>query len=157
MAEKTDYQALFVGKELDDDKLRKTFREHLMNWHNEFTTPYWDCGFVNWLIYEGTIGPCGLMVDSIDRCFVKLHADGAGVQQEGICLTARFKVPTDSFTKDELAKMIGPTKYTEHGPSFRFEWFPKSTDRRVQPCYIEELEWYYDSSYDESDYADNED
>lgn len=52
---KVNYMKRWVGQELDDESVRKRFIRHLKKWHNEFTTPWWDCGFNRWLVYECTI------------------------------------------------------------------------------------------------------
>lgn len=48
----------------------------------------------------------------------------------------------------DLVKMIGPHRYHKNGPVCRFEWFPRLDDRRITPCHIVRLEWWYDESYD---------
>lgn len=151
---KTDYLKRWVGKDFNRDRTRKRFIEHLKGWHNEFTTPYWRSAFIDWLVYEATIHPCGLRVKSITEDFVTLCAHCAGVQTEGICLDATFKVPTDRFKTVDLVKMIGPHRYHRHGPVMRFEWFPKLTDPRIDPKYITELAWWYDNYYDETENGD---
>ena len=77
---KVNYQKRWVGQELNDDATRKKFIRHLKRWHNEFATPWWDCGFNRWLVYECTIHPCGLSVESIAEGVVTLFADCTGVQ-----------------------------------------------------------------------------
>ena len=140
----------WVGADLDNEANRRKFIRFLKGWHNEMTTPYWDTPFVNWLIYECTIHPCGLRVESITEDFVTLCAHCAGVQTEGICLDATFKVPTRMFKTPDLVKMIGPYRYHKNGPAMRFEWFPGMNDKRVGPEHIAELAWWYDESYDET-------
>ena len=147
---RVSYQKRWVGQELDDPAVRKKFIRHLKRWHNEFTTPYWKSQFIDWLVYESTIQPCGLSVESIDSSFVTLCAHCAGVQTEGICLDAVFKVPVRIFHTADLVKMIGPYRYYKHGPACRFEWFPKMDDKRILPCYITERRWWYDESEDEN-------
>ena len=146
-----DYVKRWVGKDFDDDAVRRRFIRHLMSWHNEFTTPYWKSDFNDWLIYEGTIKPCGLRVESITEDFVTLLANCAGVQTDGICLDATFKVPTTDFTVSELVTMIGPFRYHRNGPAVRFTWYPRIRDGRIKPCYITELVWWYDGFYNEGD------
>ena len=148
---KVNYQKRWVGQELDDDAVRKRFIRHLKKWHNEFTTPWWDCDFNKWLVYECTINPCGLKVDSIAEDVVTMRAQCDGVQTEGICLEATFKVPTKLFKTPDLVKMIGPYRYHKNGPAIRFEWFPKMNDQRIDPVYITEMAWWYDEFYDESE------
>lgn len=147
---KVNYQKRWVGKELDDSDVRKKFIRHLKRWHNEFTTPWWGCDFNKWLVYECTISPCGLQVDSIARDAVTLCAHCDGVQTEGICLDVTFKVPMKLFKTPDLVKMIGPYRYHNNGPAMRFEWFPKMDDPRINPIYITEMSWWYDEFYDES-------
>lgn len=48
---KVNYLKRWVGQDLDDEFTRKRFIRHLKRWHNEFTTPWWDCGFNRWLVY----------------------------------------------------------------------------------------------------------
>lgn len=145
-----DYVKRWVGKDLNDDRTRKRFVYHLKGWYNKFTTPYWKNPFIDWLVYESTIRPCGLSVESIDEAVVTLRAHCAGVQTEGICLDAIFKVPTTEFTTSDFVKMIGPYRYHKHGPACRFEWFPRSNDKRISPCHIAELRWWYDEHEDEN-------
>ena len=147
---KVNYQKRWVGQELDDDAVRKRFIRHLKKWHNEFTTPWWDCGFNRWLVYECTIHPCGLGVESIAEDTVTLCAHCAGVQTEGICLDVTFKVPTKLFKTPDLMKIIGPYRYHKNGPEMRFEWFPRINDQRIDPVYITEMAWWYDEFYEES-------
>ena len=68
---KVNYQKRWVSQELDDPAVRKKFIRHLKRWHNEFTTLYWKSQFIDWLVYESTIQPCGLSVESIDSSFVR--------------------------------------------------------------------------------------
>lgn len=140
----------WVGQDLDADDVRSRFLRQLRRSPKGFTTPYWNNGFINWLVYECTINPCGLRVKSIEELFVTLCAHCAGVQTEGICLDATFKVPTRMFKTPDLVKMIGPYRYHKNGPVCRFEWFPRRDDRRIAPCHIVQLEWWYDESYDET-------
>lgn len=147
---KVNYLKRWVGQELDNPVVRKRFIRHLKRWHNEFTTPYWSCEFIDWLIYECTIHPCGLRVESITEDFVTMCAHCAGVQTEGICMDATFKVPTDEFKTPDLVKMIGPYRHHKHGPATRFEWFPRPDDPRIHESYITELAWWYDESEDET-------
>lgn len=148
---KVDYLKRWVGQELNDDATRKGFVRHLKRWHNEFTTPYWKSDFNDWLIYDCTIHPCGLSVESIDEMFVTLCAHCVGVQTEGICLDATFKVPTRMFKTPDLVKMIGPYRYHKHGPACRFAWYPRMDDRRISACHITELRWWYDECEDETE------
>ena len=148
---KVNYQKRWVGQELDDDATRKKFIRHLKRWHNEFTTPYWKSDFNDWLIYDCTVHPCGLQVDSIAKDFVTLCANCEGVQTEGICLDVTFKVPTKLFKTQDLVKMIGPYRYHKNGPAMRFEWFPEMDDPRINPIYITEMSWWYDEFYDEKE------
>lgn len=148
---KINYQKRWVGQELDDDAVRKKFIRHLKKWHNEFTTPYWKSDFIDWLIYDCTIHPCGLSVESIDEMFVTLCAHCAGVQTEGICLDATFKVPTRMFKTPDFVKMIGPYRYHKHGPACRFAWFPRADDERISARHITELRWWYDECEDETE------
>ena len=148
---KVDYQKRWVGQELDDPFVRKIFIRHLKRWHNEFTTRWWDCGFNQWLVYECTINPCGLKIDSIAEDVVTMRAHCDGIQTEGICLEATFKVPTKLFKTSDLVKIIGPHRHHKNGPATRFEWFPKLDDPRINPIYITEMSWWYDESYDESE------
>lgn len=147
---KVNYVKRWVGQDLDDAAVRKKFIRHLKRWHNEFTTPYWKSAFIDMLVYEFTIHPCGLRVETIDESFVKLRAHAAGVQTEGICLDAAFMAPTTEFRTPDLVKMIGPYRYCKHGPAMRFEWFPRLDDPRINPKYITELTWWYDEFYDET-------
>lgn len=147
---KVNYQKRWVGQELDDDAVRKRFIRHLKRWHNEFTTPWWDCKFNKWLVYECTINPCGVHVESITEGAVTLSARCSGAQTEGICLEATFMVPLAMFQVPDLMKMIGPYRYSKNGPVTRFEWFPKMGDMRIDPVYITEMAWWYDEFYDES-------
>lgn len=148
---KIDHLKRWVGSEFDDDAVRARFVRHLKRWHNEFTTPYWKSNFNDWLIYECTIGPCGLSVEHIDMSYVTLCAHCAGVQTDGICLDAVFRVPTQEFRTQDLVKMIGPYRYHKNGPAMRFEWFPRVTDKRISPCHISELRWWYDGTNDETE------
>ena len=147
---KTNHQRRWVGRELDDDAVRKRFIRHLKRWHNEFTTPWWDCGFNRWLVYECTIGPCGLRVDSIAEDVVTLIADCSGVQTEGICLEVTFRVPTKLFKTPDFVKMIGPYRHHRNGPATRFGWYPSLGDPRIDPVYVTEMAWWYDEFHDES-------
>ena len=153
---KVNYQKRWVGQELDDSVVRKKFIRHLKRWHNEFTTPWWDCGFNKWLVYGATIQPCGLHVESIAEGVVTLTADCTGVQTEGICLEVTFRVPTTMFQTPDLMKMIGPYRYQKNGPVTRFKWFPENDDPRINPIYITEMAWWYDPVYDESVKEDND-
>lgn len=153
---KVNYMKRWVGQELDDNAVRKKFIRHLKRWHNGFTTPWWDCGFNKWLVYGATIQPCGLIVESIAEGVVTLVADCTGVQTEGICLEATFKVPTKLFKTQDLVKMIGPYRYHKNGPAMRFEWFPEMDDPRINPIYITDMAWWYDPVYDESAEEDND-
>lgn len=148
---KVDYLKRWVGQELNDDATRKRFIRHLKRWHNEFTTPYWKSDFNDWLIYDCTVHPCGLSVESIDEMFVTLCAHCAGVQTEGICLDATFKVPTRLFKTPDLVKMVGPYRYHKHGPACRFAWYPRMDDKRISACHITELRWWYDECEDETE------
>ena len=147
---KVNYQKRWVGQELDDPVVRKKFIRHLKKWHNEFTTPWWDCGFNKWLVYGATIQPCGLSVESIAEGVVTLIADCTGVQTEGICLEATFRIPTTMFQTPDLMKMIGPYRYHKNGSAMRFEWFPRMDDKRISACHITELRWWYDECEDET-------
>lgn len=80
-----------------------------------------------------------------------LCAHCEGVQTQGICLDAIFKVPTAYFTMADFVKMIGPYRYHKHGPACRFEWFPRLNDPRIGDKNIVELRWWYDGSYDDSE------
>ena len=148
---KIDYLERWVGQELNDDATRKRFIRHLKRWHNEFTTPYWKSDFNDWLIYDCTVHPCGLSVESIDEMFVTLCAHCVGVQTEGICLDATFKVPTRMFKTPDFVKMIGPYRYHKHGPACRFAWFPRADDERISARHITELRWWYDECEDETE------
>lgn len=148
---KVNYQKRWVGQELDDPTVRKKFIRHLKKWHNEFTTPWWDCGFNRRFVYERAIHQCGLRVDLISEDAVTLYVNCAGVQTtEGICLCVTFKVPTKLFKTPDLVKMIGPYRYHKNGPAMRFEWFPKKNDPRINPIYITEMEWWYNELYDQT-------
>lgn len=139
----------WFGLELDDDGSRAAMLRSLKRRAKPVTTPYWKSGFVDWLVYEGTIRPCGLHVESIDEEKVTLCAHCVGVQTEGICLDATFEVPTADFDTKDIVRMVGPYRYHKHGPACRFEWFPRVTDPRVGSANITELEWWYDPFYDE--------
>lgn len=141
----------WFGLELDDSVHRGKMVRSLKRHGKPVTTPYWNSDFVNWLIYECTIHPCGLHVESIDEEKVTLCAHCAGVQTEGICLDATFEVPTRMFFTPDFVKMIGPYRYHKHGPACRFAWYPRVSDPRVDPKYITELEWWYDPSEDETE------
>ena len=153
---KVNYMKRWVGQELDDESVRKRFIRHLKKWHNEFTTPWWDCGFNKWLVYGATIQPCGLRVESIAEGIVTLIADCTEVQTEGICLEVTFRIPTTMFQTPDLMKMIGPYRYQKNGPVTRFKWFPENDDPRINPIYITDMAWWYDSRYDESVKEDND-
>lgn len=148
---KVNYRKRFVGQELDDSTVRNSFIRHLKICHDKFTTPWWDCEFNRWLVYEATIYPCGVRVVSIARDFVTLCADCDGVQKEGICLEITFKVPTRMFDTNDLLKMIGPYQYHRKCLMTKFEWFPSISDPRINPKYITKMSWWYDEFHDESD------
>ena len=143
-------QPKWFGLELDDDANRDILLRSLKRRRDCVTTPYWNSNFVNWLIYECTIHPCGVSVESIDKEVVTLCAHCEGVQTQGICLDAIFKVPTADFTMADFVKMIGPYRYHKHGPAFWFEWFPRLNDTRIGDKNIVELRWWYDGFYDDS-------
>lgn len=115
------------------------------------TTPFFADPFVDWLIYDCTIGPCGLRLESIEEDVVTFEANCSGVQTQGICLSATFRIPTKEFTTADFVKMIGPYRYHKHGPVCRFEWFPQLDDPRLTGENVTELEWWYDDYYDEED------
>lgn len=147
----------WVGQELDDEDVRKRFRRALMRARANFNrpgrklgtasvfTPYWKSDFIDWLVYEGTLNPCGARVESITPDFVTFEANCSGVQSEGICLDATFMIPTSEFTRSQLKQMVHD-----------FEWYPcEGTPNGVtygpfdKTEYITELEWWYDGSYDD--------
>lgn len=141
----------WFGLELNDAVYRAIMLRSLKRRAKPVTTPYWKSDFVDWLVYECTIRPCGLRVGSIDEEKVTLCAHCAGVQTEGICLDATFEVPTADFGTKDFARMIGPYRYHRHGPACRFEWYPDVSDPRVAPDKITELDWWYDPSKDETE------
>ena len=147
-------QHKWFGLELDEDANRDILLRSLKRRRDCVSTPYWNSDFVNWLIYECTIHPCGVHVESIDEEVVTLCAHCEGVQTQGICLDAIFKVPTADFTMADFVKMIGPYRYHKHGPAFRFEWFPRLNDTRIGYKNIVELRWWYDGFYDDSEDED---
>lgn len=147
-------QPKWFGLELDKDSNRNILLRSLKRRRDCVSTPYWNSDFVNWLIYECTIHHCGVSVESIDNEVVTLCAHCAGVQTQGICLDAIFKVPTADFTMADFVKMIGPYRYHKHGPACRFEWFPRLNDPRIGDKNIVELRWWYDGFYDDSEDED---
>lgn len=134
----------WFGKDLDDDAVRRRFRKALRRCGEPYRTlytPYWQSDFNDFLIFGGTLVPCGAMVDSIDPDATWLTVDCAGVQTEGICLVARFRIPTTAFTRREL-----------EGMTYGFEFHPAPV--RVEEVFTREritgLEWRYDPMYDEN-------
>lgn len=125
--------------DFNDRAIRKRFVRHLKRRNDKLTTPWWESSFNMWLVYEATIHPVGLELESIDRWFVTLHANCEGVQSEGICLKATFKIPLREFKLGELLKMIES-----------FQWFPDDADHRIAPEFITELSWWYDAFYDDT-------
>lgn len=130
----------WVNQNFDDDEVRRKFRRALCRL-KEFATPYWKSDFIDWLIYEGTIHPCGVKVMEISPTYCTFEANTSGVQSEGICLIAEFKIETCKFTRKELAQMVRG-----------FEFYPKG--KRLMALFdaknITNLTWFYDRSYDET-------
>lgn len=130
----------WFDRNFDDDKVRRKFRRALRR-RKELVTPYWKSDFIDWLIYEGTIYPCGVKVKEISPTYCTFEANSSGVQSEGICLIAKFKIETCKFTRKELEYMVHD-----------FEISPAGT--RLMALFdtenITNLTWFYDRSYDET-------
>lgn len=131
----------WVDQDFDDEKVRRKFRRAL-RCRKELVTPYWKNSFNDWLIYEGTIIPCGVKVKEVSPTYCTFEADSSGVQSEGICLIAEFKIETYRFTRKELAQMVHD-----------FEFYPEG--KRLMALFdtknITSLTWFYDGSYDDSE------
>lgn len=143
------YSPEWAGQDLDNDVVLAKFARRLKANPGGIVTPYWRCRLTDWLIYDTTIRNCGMRVESIDSAFVTLSAHCAGIRTDGICLDAVFKIPTRSFKTPDLVKIIGPHRYHKNGPACWFTWFPAEDDRRISPCNILELVWWYDETRDE--------
>lgn len=131
----------WFGPEFDDEGNRRKLRRSLRRRAKGYTTLYWNSDFIDWLVYEGTIFPCGPKVKSVTPDFCTFEADAAGVQSEGICLTAVFKVETVKFTRCELKQMVHDFEFSASGERL-CALFPTET--------IVRLEWHYDGAYDET-------
>lgn len=145
-----DFPCGFPRTNLDNHTRR------LANWlkkniKGSCVTPFIVDPFVDWLIYDCTVFPCGLRLESIEEDVVTFEANCSGVQTQGICLSATFRIPTKDFAAEDFVKMIGPYRYCKDGPVCRFTWFPESGDPRLTAENITELEWWYDEFYDEGD------
>lgn len=158
----------WVGQELDDEGVRKRFRRALMRARANFNrsgrklgaasifTPYWKSDFIDWLVFEGTLNPCGARVESITPDFVTFGVDCSGVQTEGVCLDATFVIPASEFTGPQLMQMVHDFGHYPCGEKLIYETGNPSPVAKVitygpfdNTEYITELEWWYDGSYDE--------
>lgn len=147
----------WVGVEFDDDGARADFRRRLMRYAAEFNrgarktdglrTPYWRSSFNDWMLYDCTLAVCGCVCVARDAGSCTFEVEAAGCQEEGICVRATLTIPTSEFTAEQLLEIVPgcgeyyPAVKTRKGLSFGpFE----------RQEYINGLEWWYDSSYDEA-------
>lgn len=131
----------WIDQDFDDEKVRWDFRRALRR-RKELVTPYWKSSFNDWLVYKGAIFPCGVKVKEISSTYCTFEADSSGVQSEGICLIAEFRIETYRFTRKDLTQMVRG-----------FEFHPKG--ERLMALFdtknITSLTWFYDGSYDDSE------
>lgn len=132
----------WFGLEIDDEGNRRKLRRSLRRRAKGYTTLYWKSDFIDWLVYEGTVFPCGLKVKEITPDFCTFVADATGVQSEGICLVATFVVATAKFTRCELKQMVHDFEFSASGKRLG-ALFPTET--------IAKLEWHYDGAYDDTE------
>lgn len=157
----------WVGIELDEPAERKKFRKALMRANTEHNrkkrkgfsifTPYWESTFIDWLIYECTLAVCGCVCTEKNNEWCEFEVNASGCQSEGICLEAKFVIPTKEFTKAELKEIVPgcgeyyPGKKTRikkagkptYGTTFGPFGFPEK--------YCTRIEWWYDNDYDEQE------
>ena len=150
-----DNKGPWFGKDFDDKRARGCLRRALMRRAKEYAkgkredpslvTPYWKSDFNDWMLYESTIKCCGVVCVERDDDLCVFEADTSGVQNEGICMIARFEIPTREFTKRQLKDIV---------PSCG-EYFPERTKRVdgkwqtgygpfENEKYIKSLSWWYD-------------
>lgn len=163
----------WLGVELDELAERKKFRRALMRANAEFMrkdrkdasiyTPYWHSDFIDWLIYDCTLAVCGCVCTEKNNEWCEFEVNSSGCQTEGICLDAKFVIPTKEFSKAELAEIVPgcgeyyPARKTRvkkagkpaYGTTFGPFGFPEK--------FCDHIEWWYDAYYDESDNNDNND
>lgn len=149
--------ARWVGLEFDYDCDRAKFRRQLMRYAAEFNrgrratnglvTPYWRSSFNDWMIYECTLAVCGCACVERDDSTCTFEAEAAGCQEEGVCVRATFVMPARAFTREQLREIVPgcgeyyPAARTRKGLAFGPFAYRK---------FITKLEWWYDSSYDDS-------
>lgn len=146
----------WVGKQFDDDEVRRKFRKVLMERARKHRkdrdsqqcvlTPYWHSDFNDWLIYESTVKCCGVVCTERNDEVCLFEADTTGVQTEGICCVAHFEIPTREFTPKQLKEIVPgcgeyfPLKeWRLPGGIWRIDYGPFSN-----PAYVKRLEWWYD-------------
>lgn len=146
--------------DFDDDGSRAKFRRALMRRAadcahgrratREILTPYWESGFNDWLLYEGTLAVCGAVCTERTDGYCTFEADASGVQSEGICMLATFVIPTREFTDSQLAGIVpGCGEYHPLGRRclgdgvWVADYGPFDDGR-----YVKSLAWWYDGYYD---------